>query len=57
MNNELHAAVAKMAYHIWDEEGRVEGLAADHWQRAEFKLMGRESIENLKVPPRPPAAL
>jgi hypothetical protein len=45
MNDELHAAVARMAYRIWDEEGQPEGLADAHWQRAEFKLMGLEGAE------------
>ena len=33
--------VARRAYEIWEAEGRPEGLAELHWQRAEEELLKR----------------
>jgi hypothetical protein len=31
--------IAKRAYEIWEQEGRPEGRALDHWMQAERELM------------------
>jgi hypothetical protein len=37
----LHAAVRDRAYRIWEEEGRPEGRAMEHWVRAECEVLDR----------------
>jgi hypothetical protein len=32
------AEITKRAHAIWEREGRPEGKAADHWQRAEAEI-------------------
>jgi hypothetical protein len=33
-----HGEITERAYAIWEREGRPEGKAADHWQRAEAEI-------------------
>lgn len=33
--------IKQRAYEIWEEEGRPEGRAQDHWRRAEAELAGQ----------------
>jgi hypothetical protein len=37
--------VEQRAYEIWEEEGRPEGRAKDHWSRAEAELSGKLAPE------------
>lgn len=30
--------IARLAYQLWEEAGRPEGLALEHWLEAELKL-------------------
>jgi hypothetical protein len=40
------SAIRERAYSIWEEEGRPEGRAWDHWDRA-----SREIVERMITPP------
>ncbi len=40
-----HEAVRQMAYRIWEEEGRPEGRALDHWLKAEAFWDTEEEFE------------
>jgi hypothetical protein len=33
-DHDAHAAIRETAYYIWEQEGRPEGRAEDHWVRA-----------------------
>lgn len=33
--------VRERAYRIWEEEGRPEGMALQHWLRAKQEIIGR----------------
>jgi len=44
------AAIARIAYRLWEDEGRQHGSDLRHWLEAEASL--RE--EPRPVPPRPP---
>lgn len=37
----LEEAIRRRAYEIWEEEGRPEERAEDHWLRAEAELLGK----------------
>lgn len=34
-DDERDARIAERAYQLWEEDGRPEGLAEEHWMRAE----------------------
>jgi hypothetical protein len=34
--------IEQRAYRIWEEEGRPDGKAAEHWRRAEEELTGSD---------------
>jgi hypothetical protein len=34
------AEIARLAYRYYEEEGRPEGKAEEHWQRAEMEIKG-----------------
>ncbi len=36
-------AVREAAYFIWEQEGRPEGQAHDHWSRAIIETMGADA--------------
>ena len=40
---EMREKIARRAQEIWEEEGRPEGRAAEHWLRAEAELGRRGS--------------
>jgi hypothetical protein len=42
-------AVREMAYFIWEREGRPEGRAQDHWQRATAEAFGQERARDDEV--------
>jgi hypothetical protein len=39
------ADIAQLAQHYWDEEGRPEGRATEHWSRAEQALRQQAGLE------------
>lgn len=45
--------IADLAFHLWEEEGRPEGRAEDHWLRAAVLI--DEEVPK-KVAPKKPAA-
>jgi hypothetical protein len=44
MNIELEERVRRLAYQIWELEGRPDGCAPEHWERALRELDGAVSI-------------
>ena len=44
--------VRKRAYQIWEEQGRPEGLHADHWHDAELQVIEDERNEGEDPVPR-----
>ena len=40
MAADLHERIRRRAYELWQQEGRPEGRADDHWHRAEAQLRG-----------------
>ena len=46
--------VRKRAYQIWKEQGRPEGLHADHWHDAELQVAEDERNEGEDPAPRKP---
>jgi Protein of unknown function (DUF2934) len=46
--------VRKRAYQIWEEQGRPEGLHADHWHDAELQVAEDEHNEGEDPAPRKP---
>jgi hypothetical protein len=46
--------IRERAYRIWEEEGRPEGLAEEHWERARF-LVGLEDAAGAGLKPNPMA--
>ncbi|MCB5177372.1 MULTISPECIES: DUF2934 domain-containing protein [Microvirga] len=35
---DLEQKIRERAYHIWEQEGRVDGRAEEHWQMAKLEL-------------------
>ena len=48
-NADLHERIKWRAYLFWEQEGRPEGRAEDHWFRAEAEVAGLNSSE--EAPP------
>lgn len=42
-NADLHERIKWRAYLLWEQEGRPEGRADDHWLRAEAEVAGVNS--------------
>jgi hypothetical protein len=42
-NADLHQRIKLRAYLIWEQEGRPEGRAEEHWRRAETEVAGSSS--------------
>ena len=36
--------IRERAYQLWEEEGRPEGRAVDHWLKAEHELLNEQTI-------------
>jgi hypothetical protein len=53
-NADLHERIKWRAYLLWEQEGRPEGRADDHWLRAEAEVAGVNS--GLEAPPGTPGA-
>jgi hypothetical protein len=47
---DLYGRIRWRAYLLWEQEGRPEGRAEDHWFRAEAEVAGLNSSE--EAPPR-----
>jgi hypothetical protein len=41
--------VAALANQLWEQEGRPEGRAEEHWQRAQAQLRGESAGKEPKV--------
>ena len=37
-----HEEIAAIAHRIWEDEGRPENCAEDHWRRAEEEFVARQ---------------
>jgi hypothetical protein len=53
-NSDLKERIRRRAYILWEQEGRPEGRADEHWLRAEAEVAGVISSE--EVPPGSPGA-
>jgi hypothetical protein len=42
--------IARLAYHIWEAEGRRNGTAEDDWLRAEAELLRLSSVVGIADP-------
>jgi hypothetical protein len=42
--------IRERSYQIWEKEGRPDGMAWDHWLRAEAELQGKEAQEASSKP-------
>ncbi len=49
-----HSDIALYALHIWEEEGRPEGRALDHWLLAESRLKAMANLVPRRAPQLPP---
>jgi Protein of unknown function (DUF2934) len=50
--DDIEQRIRQRAYRIWEEEGRPEGRAAEHWERARF-LVGIEARPDAGKQPNP----
>lgn len=41
MDRELFDEIARVAYQLWEKEGRVEGKDLEHWRAAEIMVATR----------------
>jgi Protein of unknown function (DUF2934) len=57
MDMDREIEIARRAYDLWEDEGRPEGKALDHWLRAEATSAGRAGIPRMTAiaPPAKPA--
>ena len=39
---DVHDRIKRRAYSLWEEEGRPEGWADEHWLRAEAEVIGAD---------------
>jgi hypothetical protein len=46
---DLHERIKQRAYALWEQEGRPEGRAEEHWRRAEAEVAGVNADE--EAPP------
>jgi hypothetical protein len=51
---DLHERIRRRAYLLWEQEGRPEGQAEDHWHRAEAEVAGINLGD--EAPPGTPGA-
>lgn len=57
MRPDLHEEIAKLAYEIFEREGRVHGRDLDHWLQAERIVMARyESHQMIEIKEEEPKA-
>jgi hypothetical protein len=48
------ASVRERAYAIWEEEGRPDGRAVEHWERAYREILARIGVvDELPAAPKP----
>jgi hypothetical protein len=50
MPTDLHERIRARAYLLWEQEGRPEGRAEEHWLRAEAEVTGVNAAG--EAPPR-----
>src|SRR5579875_501851 len=50
MRQSRHDQIAALAYQIWEEEGRPENKAMEHWLRAEQALCGEKADKHATKP-------
>jgi hypothetical protein len=48
--NNREEAVRKMAYYMWEQDGRPVGQALHYWLRAEARLQAEQQAEGLHQP-------
>lgn len=41
MDRELYDEISRVAYELWEKEGRVEGRDLEHWRTAEIMIATR----------------
>jgi Protein of unknown function (DUF2934) len=41
MSTQISHSIAQRAYYIWEQMGRPDGQALEHWLRAEAELLSR----------------
>lgn len=52
--DELHARIAAQAYAVWEQNGRVDGHALEHWLRAEREIVDETKHLRVLQPALPP---
>lgn len=55
MPNNLEARIREKAHKLWEQDGRPEGRAAEHWERARTLVAIEDDRTGLK-PATPPAS-
>jgi hypothetical protein len=53
MHIDREMKIRERAYALWEEEGRFEGRAQDHWYRAERELAAFAAAPAVKAPASP----
>jgi hypothetical protein len=60
MDTDLHERIRRRAYELWEQEGRPEGRAEEHWSRAEREVQAAGATAGLnpgsEAPPGTPGA-
>ncbi|MGE4047223.1 MAG: DUF2934 domain-containing protein [Acetobacteraceae bacterium] len=59
METDEERAIRERAYFLWEEEGRPEGRALDHWQQAsgEMQFLDEEKVMDGRADANIPAML
>jgi hypothetical protein len=58
MTDDFEQLIRERAYQLWDQEGRIDGRAEEHWHMARRELMVRPEAQPVvdSVPLAEPAA-
>lgn len=54
MTNDRHSEIERRAYFIWNQEGRPDGMALEHWLRAEAEVAREDRPSSTAVQTRSP---
>ncbi len=54
MTKDRHSEIERRAYFIWNQEGRPDGMALDHWLRAEAEVAREGQPSDTAVQTRSP---
>ncbi|WFU06114.1 DUF2934 domain-containing protein (plasmid) [Rhizobium sp. CB3171] len=46
---DLEKEIRERAYAIWENEGRPEGRAVEHWERAERQISGEFHLDKIEM--------